>query len=86
MSKLDRLPFLQKPLRWSRSMPHTSYESVPLTKLIEEFRAHIDGLVEAEDVDVGLRVLLEDIDGSLGRIEHALANFRISFGNIVGDA
>jgi hypothetical protein len=65
-------------------MSHTSYESVPLTKLIEEFRAHIDGLVEADDVDVGLRVLLEDIDGNLGRIERALASFRISLDTIAG--
>jgi hypothetical protein len=67
-------------------MPHTSHDSVPLTKLIEEFRAHIDGLVDADDVDVGLRVLLEDIDGTLGRLERVLANFRISFSDIVGGA
>jgi hypothetical protein len=65
-------------------MPHTSHESVPLTKLIEEFRAHIDGLVDADDVDVGLRVLLEDIDGSLGRIERAIATFRIALETITG--
>jgi hypothetical protein len=61
-----------------------SHDSVPLTRLIEEFRAHIDGLVEADEVDVGLRNLLEDIDGALGRIERALASFRIGLDTIAG--
>jgi hypothetical protein len=65
-------------------MPHTSHDSAPLTKLIEEFRTHIDVLVDADDIDVGLRVLLEDIDGALGRIERAIATFRIALEAITG--